>query len=457
MARLIGRTGVVVGQDFILSDNMRLGASGENEIRIAGEGVSRRHARLVREGDRYWLEDIGATNGTFVNGLRVQRETLHHLDVVTLGRTVDLIFLSREDDPPALPEVDQLIEVKLEFVDGPEAGTIVDIPRGESTLGRAPSCNVAINSPAVGRAHARIARSARRLLIQDLQSANGTFVNGKRIDGAAGLVNGDVIGLAGVRSMAVRIQGTPSERPGVVDLPVGEPRAANQEWRTRFMWGPEELAQIDAARAEAIANAMFLAPDSSVKRPPQAAKPAAAPKPAAPVAARAEPAAAPPPKAAAPPPKTAAPPPKTEAPPPARKAVAPAPPPPVAPIRTSQSGTESITVAPNLSVMPPVARLQGIRLIGPSGPIRLGLGTFKVGRAVDAAVRLEDRQVSRAHAMIVVDEQTAAIEDLKTVNGTMVNGREIKGREPLKSGDTVRLGDSEISVELITSQEEKGR
>jgi pSer/pThr/pTyr-binding forkhead associated (FHA) protein len=95
-------------------------------------------------------------------------------------------------------------------------------------------------------------------------------------------------------------------------------------------------------------------------------------------------------------------------------------------------------------------RVQGIRLVGPGGPVRLGLGTFKVGRAVDADVRLEDRQVSRAHATLVVDDTSATIEDLKTVNGTLVNGQEVKGREPIKSGDTVRFGDSEFTVELIT-------
>src|SRR5262245_33265505 len=141
MARLIGRTGAVAGQDYVLTQSMRLGASRENDIRIAVEGVSRRHARVFRDGNRFVVEDTGATNGTFVNGLRVQRETLHHLDVITLGRSVDLIFLSRENEPLTAPEIDLLFDVQLEFVDGAEAGTTVDVARGETTLGRAPSCN----------------------------------------------------------------------------------------------------------------------------------------------------------------------------------------------------------------------------------------------------------------------------------------------------------------------------
>ena len=96
----------------------------------------------------------------------------------------------------------------------------------------------------------------------------------------------------------------------------------------------------------------------------------------------------------------------------------------------------------------PFVRIQGVRLIGPGGPIRLGLGTFKVGRAVDADVRLEDRQVSRTHALLIVEETSIAIEDLKTVNGTLLNGLEVKGREPLKAGDVVRFGESDYRIEL---------
>ena len=50
---------------------------------------------------------------------------------------------------------------------------------------------------------------------------------------------------------------------------------------------------------------------------------------------------------------------------------------------------------------------------------------------------------------VVAPDASAMIEDLKTVNGTLVNGQEVKGRQPLESGDTVRFGDSEFTVELI--------
>ena len=53
-------------------DVATIGASQQNEIRIAAPGVSRRHARVVKDKGQYLVEDAGATNGTYLNGGRVR-------------------------------------------------------------------------------------------------------------------------------------------------------------------------------------------------------------------------------------------------------------------------------------------------------------------------------------------------------------------------------------------------
>lgn len=50
-----------------------LGRAPECELVLDGAGVSRRHARIVREADRFLLEDLGSANGTLVNGARTER------------------------------------------------------------------------------------------------------------------------------------------------------------------------------------------------------------------------------------------------------------------------------------------------------------------------------------------------------------------------------------------------
>jgi serine/threonine protein kinase len=51
--------------------------------------ISRNHARLVERGGNYWIEDLGSSNGTFVNGLRIFRpQVVRAGDEIRLGKTV---------------------------------------------------------------------------------------------------------------------------------------------------------------------------------------------------------------------------------------------------------------------------------------------------------------------------------------------------------------------------------
>lgn len=96
-------------------------------------------------------------------------------------------------------------------------------------------------------------------------------------------------------------------------------------------------------------------------------------------------------------------------------------------------------------------RITGIRLMGAAGPISLGLGTFLVGRGATANVRLEDPQASRSHASIVVAETGVTVEDLKTVNGTALNGVDAKAPVAVKNGDVVRFGGTDFKIEVISA------
>ncbi|WP_400995456.1 FHA domain-containing protein [Agromyces sp. GXQ0307] len=65
------------------------------------DGMSRRHARIVRAGDTVTIEDAGSTNGTSVNGSDADRpHELHHGDLVRLG-SVELSYLGPRERPAA--------------------------------------------------------------------------------------------------------------------------------------------------------------------------------------------------------------------------------------------------------------------------------------------------------------------------------------------------------------------
>ncbi len=101
--QLIMRTGPTPGAVFTLEgDQLTIGRDSTNEITINDAEVSRRHARLTFQGGKFVLEDLGSTNGTFVNGQRLAGpRVLKAGEVVSFGEQIVLVFESSTFDPAA--------------------------------------------------------------------------------------------------------------------------------------------------------------------------------------------------------------------------------------------------------------------------------------------------------------------------------------------------------------------
>jgi hypothetical protein len=76
---------------MLSGDHLVLGRSREADLVLDDPNVSRRHAELRREGDRWSIADLGSTNGVKVNGRRVERAELDPGDEILLG-TLELSF-----------------------------------------------------------------------------------------------------------------------------------------------------------------------------------------------------------------------------------------------------------------------------------------------------------------------------------------------------------------------------
>lgn len=104
--RLIVRRGPQPNQVHELTSEVtNLGRDITNDIVINDREVSRHHLRFMRGADGFTIEDLGSTNGTFVNGKRVTGATpLKNGDMVGLGETVTLQFeVVRPGASPAQP------------------------------------------------------------------------------------------------------------------------------------------------------------------------------------------------------------------------------------------------------------------------------------------------------------------------------------------------------------------
>lgn len=93
-ARLLVQIGAQPERSYpIERDITILGRETINDMVVNDAEVSRRHSRIVREADGYLVEDLGSTNGTFVNGKRVTVPTLlYHGDIIDMGKSAHLIF-----------------------------------------------------------------------------------------------------------------------------------------------------------------------------------------------------------------------------------------------------------------------------------------------------------------------------------------------------------------------------
>ncbi len=98
MAFLRALKGLQPGQVFPLGECSILGRQPDCDIVLEAGAVSRQHARIVRSGSDYFVEDLNSRNGTFVNGTRVERQKLAENDEL---RICDLVFAFHGDRPVA--------------------------------------------------------------------------------------------------------------------------------------------------------------------------------------------------------------------------------------------------------------------------------------------------------------------------------------------------------------------
>jgi len=101
--QLMMRSGPTPGASFTLEgDQIDIGRDSTNEIVINDAEISRRHARLTFQGGKYVLEDLGSTNGTFVNGQRLAGpRVLKSGEVVSFGEQIVMIFEATHFDAGA--------------------------------------------------------------------------------------------------------------------------------------------------------------------------------------------------------------------------------------------------------------------------------------------------------------------------------------------------------------------
>ena len=101
-------TGEFTGQEISVERDMLVGRHQDAEILLQSTDISRKHAALLFRDDHIWVKDLKSTNGTFVNGERVEQEQeieLHDGDMLQFASFIFMI-LAPERYKADLPEIE---------------------------------------------------------------------------------------------------------------------------------------------------------------------------------------------------------------------------------------------------------------------------------------------------------------------------------------------------------------
>lgn len=172
----------------------RVGRGSDCAVRVHDRRVSRSHAVLRHTPDGWEIADQGSTGGTWVEGRRIDRLTLSRATEVRLGDAVDGPALHLEVTPadgPAPVEADA--PATGEAVRGDPGRQVqpsgvfsaAHTPGERTRIGREADNDIVVDDILVSRHHAELRRGDDGVELVDLDSSNGTFVNGWRVQRAA--------------------------------------------------------------------------------------------------------------------------------------------------------------------------------------------------------------------------------------------------------------------------------
>jgi ABC-type multidrug transport system ATPase subunit len=166
---------------------LEVGRAEDSGLVVAGQRVSRRHARIEERDGAWWIVDLGSRHGTTVNGEPVGAEPyrLTSGDAVGVGGEL-LRFLAGEETRMAsrMGTASEVHPVRL--------------TGSQLTIGRDPANDLVLPDPNVSRFHAELVRRNGRVEVADLGSRNGTRVGGELVERAE-LRDGGTLGIGPYR------------------------------------------------------------------------------------------------------------------------------------------------------------------------------------------------------------------------------------------------------------------
>lgn len=200
-------------------DVITLGRDQVCQVVLAQQAVSRNHARISRDGSLYFVEDLGSSYGTQINGQKLPKGEKHLLrngDVIAIAQfdvTFDRVaeeakgegvnntqFVARKVVKDVMRGLSAGGEQPyFRIMNGPREGERIEIADAqEYIIGRDESADIIFKDDLVSRKHVKVRRDWSGIHVEDLGSRNGIKINKKRSPGKT-LQDRDEVEVGGVR------------------------------------------------------------------------------------------------------------------------------------------------------------------------------------------------------------------------------------------------------------------
>ena len=210
------------GREYVITGtSLVFGREAGCDVVVSGKDVSRRHAEIVLTPRGYLVVD-SSTNGTFVNEEQVQgQRILARTDVIRIGEEQFRFYAEATPLTASAPPEGVSPEQLKHTVHGIEAaaparasgpvfasflvrsggliGRRLPVKTPVVNLGRADYNDIVLPDPSVSTGHAKLQRREGVWVLVDLDSTNGTFVEGERVRGEAPLGPGAMVRLGDVQ------------------------------------------------------------------------------------------------------------------------------------------------------------------------------------------------------------------------------------------------------------------
>ena len=190
----------IIGPDMnpsvfpLTGEIVKIGRKRGVELQLEGRGISRVHAQ-IRHGATGWeLMDLKSTNGTIINRKPVVAKILDHGDHIQMGDAEFIFELEDHPSPSSKPMEDEDPSFQLLGLSDNLKDRVFKLNPSITTLGRLESNDIQIDSETVSGFHAEIKNKFGQFVAKDLNSTNGTFVNGRQIEEYS-LSPGDILAI----------------------------------------------------------------------------------------------------------------------------------------------------------------------------------------------------------------------------------------------------------------------